>query len=173
MSGEPAERAGCTCKIKDVPVFVLSLIGCVGWLTFTISMAVAFSDMNEKYRALNSVTFVHYAVAALGLICTLLYVWYASNLSQLLRALCTLLSTVMLVLCGGSANDFGRLVYECEYGTKVEKALRHSLSQCKQANKAAIAGAIILILSEMLKLQPYFSKKMKFVSSARQQMDQL
>ena len=81
---------------KDVPVFVLSLIGCVGWLTFTISMAVAFSDMNEKYRALNSVTFVHYAVAALGLICTLLYVWYASNLSQLLRALYTLLSTYSL-----------------------------------------------------------------------------
>ena len=159
------------CVINDMRIFMLSLFSAIGWITFTVSMVVAFQDWPELLKTVNSLTLVHYSIAIAGLPNSLLGMWYSSNLNAVLGFICVFLSSAMLVVAGGSANDFGRLVFYCNTDKLATRLLVNATNQCEPANYPAIVGGVLIILCEMLKLLALHFKKTRMTGAPRRHVE--
>jgi hypothetical protein len=147
------------CVIHDMRVFPLSIFSIIGWITFTVSFAVLLNDYSTQTfggtKELNALTFVHFVLAFLGWLINVFSLFYSlqKGKKKILGTVCVFTSTLMLVIAGGVANDYGRVFYALTLGGKIS-----SDHLVPDALKAAMAGVCIFIAAEVFKLMCYFHK---------------
>ena len=140
-------------------VFCLSILSTIGWLTFTVSFAVLLNDYSAisfgGTKSLNALTFVHYCLAFLGWLINIFSIFFSirKGRNNILGTLCVFTSTLLLVIAGGVANDYGRTFYTLTLNGKIS-----SDTLVPDSLKAAMAGVCMFIASEVFKMLCYFHR---------------
>ena len=149
------------CVIHDMRVFVLSILSTIGWLTFTIGFAVLITN-NPRYFGLsdkpefNALTAVHFILACAGWAVNAFCFGYSilSGKKRCCGPFLILIITSMLIVSGGVLNDYGRIAYSAE---TINSSVPGTLVNVPDSAKAAMAGTLIYVLMDLVKLMMLYN----------------
>ena len=136
-------------------IFVLSILSTIGWLVYTVSLAVLINSQpaifGQKAADFNALTAVHYLLALLGWLTNASSIGYSltHGKKNIVGTLLIIFLVVLLIIAGGAMNDYARIAYSLTFNGRL---------LLPDSAKAAMAGCLLYILFDLGKLIALFHR---------------